>query len=405
VTASNRRRPRHVLRLCSVFEPARESLTGRGSRFDPIGGMQNHTAELSRSLDRRGIAQTVVTTRPPGTPVLQALGRSSRVERVGWEIPALRQLYSLPAFRLAWNLSSDADLVHVHLGEDLAIVPIGLAAARRSHLPLVITVHTSLRHTMRVLDARGAVLKTLGGMVQRLGQRAADAVIAITPRLGDELVADGVAPERVYVIPPGVNRRLFRGPFEDPMPHIPRPRVVFVGRLARQKGAMTLVHAARSMRTPGVHVVLVGDGPERRRLERAICSLGLERTVHITGFVHHEDIPGVFAFSDVVVLPSLYEELGSVLIEAKQLGVPAVASRTGGIPDVVADGVNGLLVPPGDPARLADAIDELLGDETLRQSLSTAAAESGKGYDWEVVADRVLDVYSDALERREREPA
>src|SRR5215213_329427 len=163
------RTPIRVLRLCSVFEPPASAIEGKGARFDPIGGMQNHTAELTRALDRRGVRQTVLTTRPPTAPHLQRLGDHARVIRLGLPVRRFRQLYAPQASVLAPILAARADVVHVHLGEDLAVLPVGAAAARLHRLPLVLTVHTSLRHTLAVSDLRSAVLKTLGGPIERWG--------------------------------------------------------------------------------------------------------------------------------------------------------------------------------------------------------------------------------------------
>ena len=126
-----------VLRLCSVFEPPPSALVGKGVRFDPIGGMQNHTAELTRALDRRSVIQTVVTTRPPTAPLFGRFGDHAHVIRLGLPVRRFRQLYGPQACVIAPILASRADLVHVHLGEDLAVLPIGLAAARLHRLPLV----------------------------------------------------------------------------------------------------------------------------------------------------------------------------------------------------------------------------------------------------------------------------
>src|SRR5215218_2907042 len=122
-----------VLRLCSVFEPPPTALVGRGVKFDPIGGMQNHTAELTRALDRRGVVQTVLTTRPPTAPYFQHLGDHARVIRVGLPVRRFRQLYG-PQAVVAPILATRADVVHVHLGEDLAVLPLGTVAARLHHL-------------------------------------------------------------------------------------------------------------------------------------------------------------------------------------------------------------------------------------------------------------------------------
>ena len=382
-----------VLRLCSVFEPPPSALVGKGVKFDSIGGMQNHTAELTRALDRRGVVQTVVTTRPPTAPHFQRLGGNARVIRLGLPVRRFRQLYGPQAAIVAPVLASRADLVHVHLGEDLAVLPVGAAAARLHRLPLVLTVHTSLRHTLAVSDLRSAVLKTFGGPIERWGERSAEAVVVITPRLCRLLLSDGVDEDRVHVIPPGVNPSLFDGPFEDPFAGVGRPRVLFVGRLAPQKGVRTLVAAAGLLEDPSVQVLLVGDGPERPALEREAERIGLGYRLHFLGFVAHDRLPAVLAHADLLVLPSLYEELGTVLLEAMQAGLPIVASKTGGIPDVIEDGVNGMLVPPGEPELLARAIDRLLADRDLAYRLSEGARERGKDYDWEVLAERVLAAY------------
>jgi glycogen synthase len=382
-----------LLRLCSVFEPPPSALVGKGVRFDPIGGIQNHTAELTRALDRRGVVQTVLTTRPPTAPRLQRLGDHARVIRLGLPVRRFRQLYGSQAAILAPILAARADVVHVHLGEDLAVLPVGAAAARLHRLPLVLTVHTSLRHTLAGCDLRSAVLKTVGSPIERWGEHSAEAVLVITPRLYRLLLADGVDENRVHLIPPGVNPSLFEGPFEDPFAGVGKPRVLFVGRLAPQKGVGTLVAAAGLLEDPSAQVLLVGDGPERKALERESKRIGIADRVHFVGFVAHERLPVVLAHADLLVLPSIYEELGTVLLEAMQAGLPIVASKTGGIPDVIEDGVNGLLVPPCNPGALARAIDRLLADRDLARRLSEEARQRAKDYDWEVLAERVLRVY------------
>src|SRR5215218_1191576 len=389
-----------VLRLCSVFEPPPSALVGRGVGFDPVGGMQNHTAALTRALDRCGVLQTVLTTRPPTAPYLQRLGDHARVIRLGLPVRRFRQLYAPQAAVLAPILAARADLVHVHLGEDLAVVPVGAAAARLHRLPLVLTVHTSLRHTLAVGDLRSAILKAIGGPIERWGEHFAEAVLVITPRLRGLLLSNGVEENRLHLIPPGVNPSLFEGPFEDPFEGMGRPRVLFVGRLAPQKGVRALVAAAALIEHPSAQVLLVGDGPEREALERDAERIGVDDRVRFLGFFAHDRLPAAMAHADLLVLPSLYEELGTVLLEAMYAGLPTVASRTGGIPDVIEDGVSGLLVEPGDPETLARAIDRLLADRALVCRLSEGAQERGKDYDWEVLAGRVLEVYRGVIAGR-----
>ena len=384
-----------VLRLCSVFEPPPSALVGKGVRFDPIGGIQNHTAELTRALDRRGVIQTVVTTRPPTAPLFGRFGDHADVIRLGLPVRRFRQLYGPQACVIAPILASRADLVHVHLGEDLAVLPIGLAAARLHRLPLVLTVHTSLRHTLALSDLRSAVLKSLGGWIEGWGERSAEAVLTVAPRLARRLISEGIDPDRVHACPPGVDAALFEKPSEDPFPRVGTPRILFVGRLAPQKGVRDLVEATALLEDPSAQVLLVGDGPERPVLEREIRRLGVADRVHLLGFVPHGRVPAVLAHADLLVLPSLYEELGTILLEAMWAGLPIVASKTGGIPDVITDGVNGMLVPPGEPRALAGAIDRVLAEPRPAQRLGQSARERARDYDWNALADRVLNTYRD----------
>ncbi len=368
----------HVLRLCSVFEPPEAALD---ARFDPIGGMQNHCAQLVRALDRRGVRQTVETTRPPGAPREQLLGDRALIRRHGLPIPVARQFYAGPAAADLYRAARGADLVHVHLGEDLAVVPAALAVARARRLPLVMTIHCSLRHTYaRTSSPRSRVLAHVGGALELQGARQADAVIVLTRRLRELLTDDGVSRSRISVVPSGVCRAEFLPDRPDPLAGLGRPRVVFVGRLARQKGVTTLVEAAARLRTPGARVVLVGDGPERAAVDALVARHRLGDRITVTGFVPHRDVPAVLAGADVVVLPSIYEELGSVLVEAMQAGAAIVASETGGIPDAVGDCA--VLVPPGDPAALAAALDALLADPGRAADLRRRGPARGGRVGW-----------------------
>ncbi|MBA2273499.1 MAG: glycosyltransferase family 4 protein, partial [Actinobacteria bacterium] len=341
--------------------------------------------------------QTVITARRTGAPRRETLGREATIFRLGLPVNHLRQLYAVPAAFLTPAHSRVIDVVHAHLGEDLAVLPLAMLAARIGRAPLVITVHCSPRYTLARVDLRSAVLRSLGGWIEGRAEPRAAAVITITPRLAERLRGGGVDPERIHVIPPGVNQSLFEGPFSRPLQGMGGPRIVYAGRLHRSKSVTTLVGAAKLM-TSDARVILVGDGPQRAALERSIEGLGLGDRVHITGFVPHDTVPGHLAHADVVVLPSVYEELGSVLLEAIHLGRPIVASDAGGIPGVIHHGHNGLLVAPNDPAALARGIDRVLGDPALSAKLSAGARCSASRYDWNQVADRILALYRSVIQ-------
>jgi glycosyltransferase involved in cell wall biosynthesis len=357
--------------------------------------MQNHTGQLTRALDSLGVRQTVVTTRPPGAAPRRRMG-DAQVLRVGMPVSVFRQGWAVPAARLARRHARAADVVHAHLGEDLAVLPIALQAARAADVPLVVTVHTSLRHTFSPASLKDRALKAVGGRIEQRICALADRVVVLTPRLAGVIACN---PERVHVIPSGVTPAAFVDGGPDPFGETPHPRVLFVGRLARQKDPLTLVEAAARLRTPGAQVVLVGDGPLRGADEARIGRLGVGDRVHVAGFQAHKDVPAWLAHADVFAMPSAYEELGSALLEAMQAGLPIVASDTGGIPDAVGDAAR--LVPPGDPAALAEAIDALLADPQARSRLSARATERAERYDWASLAEAVLDVYAGAREALE----
>jgi len=193
-------------------------------------------------------------------------------------------------------------------------------------VPYVMTIHSSIAYTLGVTDARSAVLKGIGGRLERVGERRAAAVITLTARSAELVIGGGAPASKVHVIPSGVDLSRFDGPHEDLLADVPRPRVLFVGRLHPQKAVETLVAAAAHL-PRSAHVVIAGDGPQRRQLEALSERLGLSGRVHFRGFVPPAQTPAVLAGADVFVLPSRYEELGSVLLEAMGSGLPIVAAE------------------------------------------------------------------------------
>ena len=141
----------------------------------------------------------------------------------------------------------------------------------------------------------------------------------------------------------------------------------------------------------GAQLLVVGDGPDRPALARRAQRFGSR--VQFTGFVPHAAVPAVLRNVDMLVLPGLYEDLSSALIEAMAAGLPVVATGVGGTADLVHDGVNGLLVAPRDPAALAAAISRVLADPAAAAGLAAAARRTADAYAWPDLARKVLEVY------------
>jgi glycosyltransferase involved in cell wall biosynthesis len=164
-----------------------------------------------------------------------------------------------------------------------------------------------------------------------------------------------------------------------------------VGRLAHQKGVDTLVQAVARMRSREARLLLVGDGPRRPELEAAIRRHGLTERARITGFRPHREIPAILSHADLFCLPSRYEELSSVLLEAMRAGLPIVATRVGGTPEAI--GPAGRLVSPDDPDAVAQALDDLIDDPAEATRLGELAQRRSRRYEWSHLAVETLTVY------------
>jgi glycosyltransferase involved in cell wall biosynthesis len=179
--------------------------------------------------------------------------------------------------------------------------------------------------------------------------------------------------------------------------------VLFVGRLVRRKGVDDLLHAFAEVRSfvAEAKLVIVGDGPERENLERVVVELGLSGAVRFTGTLRGERLHEEYEKCDVFVLPSkavkedeASEGLGLTLVEAAMHGKPLVGTTHGGIPEVIQDGINGLLVPPGDSHLLAEAITKLVKDKELARKMGENSFKSAQSlYTWNAATDRLLRSY------------
>jgi glycosyltransferase involved in cell wall biosynthesis len=279
------------------------------------------------------------------------------------------------------------DVVHVHWPLPLALF--GWAAQLARPVPLVTTFYgVELRW---VKSAMPFLKRFLAWAARR-----SDRVVAISSYTAGEVRELADVP--VEVIPytatfpePAGRRARGEGPFT----------VLFVGRLVERKGVSHLVAAlARLDRDVPARLVIVGEGPERPRLEQEARRLGVADRVELRGRVSGDELAAAYASASVFVLPSVLdargdtEGLGVVLLEAMHHGVPVVGSRIGGIPDIVVDGESGLLVPPGDAEALAGAIRALARDPVLAARLGEGGRERLRThFSWDAIIRRWEDLY------------
>jgi glycosyltransferase involved in cell wall biosynthesis len=306
------------------------------------------------------------------------------------------QLAALPHIVRAERI----DLVNAHW-----VVPQGLVAAqwrRALKVPVVVTAHGT--------DGRMLARAPLGRAVARYVLDRADHLHAASRHLAAELerLVGRAVPHAV--IPMGVSTERFAPLGEAaPVRRTAGERVVlFVGKLVATKGVFVVLEAFARLRAERVpaRLVMIGGGPEEQAIRARVTELGLEGCVELRGWVRNADLPAWYRAADVVCVPSTRDSHGDtegtpvVLLEALATGVPVVASRMSGIPDVLQDGRNGWLVPPGDADALAGALRRALAlDEPSRADIRLSAIETAREHRWERVTERYLEGYALAADR------
>lgn len=344
------------------------------------GGVGGHVGHLGAALRRRGHEVRVLAPADGEVePGVIALGRSLPVPYNG----AVARLAFGPRVagrvRVALRRASP-DIVHVH--EPFA-PSVGLLAVLASKAPCVATFHASAPGSRAYRAAAPALRPLFRRLVVRI------AVSEEARRTVERVFGDGIR-----LIPNGVDAARFAG--------VPQPRgstVLFVGRLERRKGARVLMDAFVRLRErrPGASLVIVGEGAERAACEASLPEAARPDVIFL-GRVEAETLPEVMGGAALVCAPSLGgESFGVVLLEAMAAGRPVVASSIPGYAAVVRDGVDGLLVPPGDVEALSEALERVLADPERGRAMGAAGRERAARYDWAVVAAEVEEAYREAL--------
>lgn len=226
--------------------------------------------------------------------------------------------------------------------------------------------------------------------------RQADGVQTVSNALADQLARLGVPRDKITVLPTLMRRDTFP-PGPDTLERYGAGRLLFAGRLVRQKRVDVLIRALRLLVDRGYRpeLTVAGRGPLQPRLERLAARLGVRDRVTFAGHLPLPELARLYQQSSVFVLPSGQEAFGKVLAEAALSGLPIVASRVSGIPELVADGENGYLVPPGRPRALADSLARLLDDPALAQRMGLASRRFVAGR-WEYGAFKAayLDMFA-----------
>jgi glycosyltransferase involved in cell wall biosynthesis len=357
-----------------------------------VGGPASHAPEVASFLRSRGHDVEVVTTAgaPPAEQPYPVRWVSRRLPK------GVRHVRGAALIRAR---ARRADVVYTTgmFGRSAA----GALAARRPYV-VKLTADPAFERSRRrgLVDGDVDEFQAGGGgpaaallrRARNFELRRAAHVFCPSAYLRELVVSWGVDAERVSVLP-------------NPAPSLPElpPRellkeslgvngatVAFAGRLTAQKSLERALEAVAA--ADGVSFLVAGEGPDRAPLEARARELGIADRVRFLGAQPRDRVVELFRAADATILSSSWENFPHTVVEALAVGTPVLAMDTGGVAEVVRDGVNGLLVPPGDTAALADAVRRYFGDPELRQRLRERAAESVADYSPGRVFGRLEDV-------------
>jgi phosphatidylinositol alpha-mannosyltransferase len=360
------------------------------------GGVTEHIMHLDREFRARGHDTRIIAASTKDQDALETnvIKVSGAVAHVPFSGSTARITLSPRVYRHVKKILSTEkfDIVHVH---EPGVPLLCLTVLRHSHAINVGTFH-AYRETNALYEYGRPVAARIFGRL--------DGRIVVST-----VVRDYVAhyfPGDYRVIPNGIDAARFDSPDIKPIARFDdgRPNILFVGRMEERKGFRHLMRAYPQIKEaiPNARLLVVGafGDEEKAPFIRAARTHRL-RGIHFVGWVSREDMPRYYRTANVFCAPSTgFESFGIVLLEAMAAGLPIVASDIAGYRQVLTDGVEGRLVRPGDDQSMAQAIIEMLKEPSLRSRMASRGRSTAAGYDWPIIAERVLEYYDELMESR-----
>lgn len=359
--------------------------------------------ELARALLKKGVQIRVVAMHSPGAAVHEHINgieifrpkywwpeRWEMLRKEGGGLPIVWQKYPLARVQIlpffvihtlaTIRYAQSFDIVHAHWTLSAGAACLGRQVHQK---PIIVTVQGS--------DVLQVPSYPVGRWLTRKILSSCDQITALSCALRDKVIALGINPEKVRVIPNGVDTTWFVPPKEEERENL----ILFVGSLIERKGVKYLISAMPMILKlfPHYRLVIVGEGPQAYFLKELTNKANLTGYVSFVGSQSQEGVRAWMQRAKLLVLPSLEEGMGVVLIEALACGTPVVATYVDGIRDVVTPEV-GVLVPPADSEALFKGIQEVLSDHNRWAAMSRSARERAvKCYEWGQIADKFIELY------------
>lgn len=374
------------------------------------GGTENHIIELSAALVKLGVEVHVVTGRLGGTKEFEII-RGIKVHRVPCRVAKIPGFYPPPmvvARKFLRHLQEidekeNFDLFHLHDRWYLDFNQVQ-KYARKTHRKLVVTIHNA-----RPFGISTAF--TIFGGAYELAEgkkvlREADKLIPVSkwtrndmmkynlPRSKFEVIYNGINPEKFRAGKnTAVKKKLGMKPFS--------PLISWSGRIIEQKGLEYLIKAMPLVvkRMPTTKLLIIGTGTDVKKLRKLAAKLKVGNSVIFYGSIAYNELNNVLRGCDVFAFPSIWEPFGIAILDAMASGLPVVASKEGGIPEIVENGKDGFLVEKKNSRQLAEALVKILEDKKLRDKMARNAERHAKTkFAWKKIARQTLALYKKVLE-------
>lgn len=360
--------------------------------YPDASGVPTYIMGLGRALVKLGVEPVIVAHAHPGLAKEEEIDGMFIKRLKGFVMPIFDRAISPHIARELHKCIKYGGFDVVH-GQDIysSMALQSVFSARKCGIPSVLTCHS-------VHNCNGfweLIHKPLLLPIKR-----ADRVIAVSNASANFCRAFGVPEGKIEIIPNGLDPSGFNlddgSRIRADLGIGSRPLIMTAIRLVKRKGPRYLVTAFSKVlrRMPDAMLVIAGDGPEAKNLRRLTKKLGIGSSVLMLGSLPHKQVLKLMTAADVFVLPSLMESFGLVLLEAMMAGTPIVCTHVGGVPEVIENGVNGLMVPPADDDALANAILMILNDRNLAKRLSRNGLKIVRErFDWKKTAKKTLAVY------------
>ncbi len=340
-------------------------------RFYPaVGGVETHVLELTKRLIRDGHEVTIITSNLETERPWKELKSNKGIK--GVKIIRLKAI-NIPYYPII-NLPDlkEYDIVHAHNMPRFYVDQAAIKSRR-----LIITTHGLHFHEGREGLIKNLLTRIYYNTIGRLTLKKACKIISIS-KSEKEFLKKYVNKKKIVVIGNGINYDKYKTGKGD--------NLLFIGRLVKGKGLEYLIKAIKNTRE---RLDIIGDGPYKNELRSLIKKQGLTRQVRLHGFISESRKIEMLSKSKALILPSKYEAFGIVLLEAMASGKPVIATRVGGIPDIV-NKDNGILVPYANVKALRRAIKKI-------NNFKTNGRIKAKEYDWERIYNKVLMIYNQCL--------